>query len=185
MFLEDLDLKHINGTNGTYGFNVKELDHFMDTFPSISQEQIYTFEADFINLYIFADKNAYFVDVSINREYFQITVTQGNTKYNYFDEKKEKYAALAMDPFDQDYEVAMLRILYRMFELTSLQDLSDNLQNLKLEYSSEIEFGLFNQRRSKVLLQKIIKGLESFKYILEDQELTIEKDVGEKVYPLL
>ena len=86
-----------------------------------------------------------------------------------------------MDPFDQDYEVAMLRILYRMFELTSLQDLSDNLQNLKLEYSSEAEFGLFNQRRSRVLLEKIIKGLESFKYILEDQELTIEKDVGEKV----
>jgi len=86
-----------------------------------------------------------------------------------------------MDPFDQDYEVAMLRILYRMFELTSLQDLSDNLQNLKLEFSNEIEFGLFNQRRSRVLLQKIIKGLESFKYILEDRELTIEKDVGEKV----
>jgi len=62
--LEDLDLKHVNGTNGTYGFNVKELDHFMDTFPSISQEQIYTFETDFINLYIFADKNAYFFDVS-------------------------------------------------------------------------------------------------------------------------
>jgi len=171
LFLEDLEIKHTTGANGTYGFNIKELDHFMDTFPSISQEQIYTFETENINLFIFADKKAHFFNE--------------NTKYNYFDEKKEKYAALAMDPYDQDYEVAILRILYRMFELTSLQDLSNNLQNLKLEYSSDVEFGLFNQRRSKVLLEKIIKGLDSFKYILEDDELIIEKDVGERIDQLL
>jgi len=45
-----------------------------------------------------------------------------NIKYNYFGEKKEKHAEFVIDPFDQDYEVSILQILYRTFQLILLQD---------------------------------------------------------------
>lgn len=82
---------------------------------------------------------------------------------------------------ESDFRLLVLRTLYRAFELTTIQDLSNNLQNLKLKYQANFEFSLFNERRVKVLLKRIIHGLESFKYVVSDTELVIEKDVGEKV----
>lgn len=68
-----------------------------------------------------------------------------------------------------------------MLELTNLQDLSASLENLKLEYQSNAVFALFNGKRLKHFTQKIIEGLEAFKYMIKDSELVIEKEVGEKV----
>ena len=68
-----------------------------------------------------------------------------------------------------------------MLELTTLQDLATNLESLNLEYQNNAEFALFNGKRIKYLTQKIIEGLESFKYVIQDTELVVAKEVGEKV----
>ncbi len=68
-----------------------------------------------------------------------------------------------------------------MLELTNLQDVATNLGSLTLEYSSNVEFELLNAKRRKILTQKIIDGLESFKYLVKDTELVVAKEVGEEV----
>jgi len=62
--MEDIDLPLKSKNKSSINLTVKDLDSFMDTFPSISQEHIYNFESEDINLYIFADKNIHFIDVN-------------------------------------------------------------------------------------------------------------------------
>ena len=69
-----------------------------------------------------------------------------------------------------------------MFDLTTLHDLSNGVDSIKLQYQTNLEFGLFNEKRAQFLTKKIISGLEAFKYMIGDSELVIEKEVGEEVY---